>query len=104
MTSDQLQEWLDKLALTELLAVLSAAVDRGDRETIIDCYAEESYDDHGAFPGTCLVRKIKARGGRRPGLRSARTRLYSIRTSSRPHPLDRPHQSGIHDPVAERLD
>ena len=42
MTSDQLQEWLDKLALTELLAVLSAAVDRGDRETITDCNAEES--------------------------------------------------------------
>jgi len=52
MTSDQLQEWVDKLALTELLAVLSAAVDRGDREKIVDCYAEESYDDHGAFKGS----------------------------------------------------
>lgn len=51
-TSDRLQEWLDKLALTELLAVLSAAVDRGDREAIIGCYAEESYDDHGAFKGS----------------------------------------------------
>jgi SnoaL-like domain len=49
---DRLQEWLDKLALTELLAVLSAAVDRGDREAIIACYAEESYDDHGAFKGS----------------------------------------------------
>jgi hypothetical protein len=51
-TSEQLQEWLDKLALNELLAVLSAAVDRGDREAIIGCYAEESYDDHGAFKGS----------------------------------------------------
>jgi len=49
---DQLQRWLDKLALAELLAVLSAAVDRADREAIIDCYAEESYDDHGAFKGS----------------------------------------------------
>jgi SnoaL-like domain len=48
----QLQVWLDKLALTELLAVLSAAVDCGDREAIIDCYAKESYDDHGAFKGS----------------------------------------------------
>jgi hypothetical protein len=42
MTSDRLQGWLDKLALTELLAVLSAAVDRGDRETIIDCSASRT--------------------------------------------------------------
>jgi ketosteroid isomerase-like protein len=52
MTSEPVQRWLDKLALAELLAVLSAAVDRGDREAIIDCYAEESYDDHGAFKGS----------------------------------------------------
>jgi hypothetical protein len=50
--SDQLQHWLDKLALAELLAVLSAAVDRGDRDGIVGCYAEESYDDHGAFKGS----------------------------------------------------
>jgi hypothetical protein len=50
--SDLLQARLDKLALTELVAVLSAAVDRGDREAIIGCYAEESYDDHGAFKGS----------------------------------------------------
>lgn len=50
--SDHLQVWLDKLALTELVAVLSAAVDRGDREAIIGCYAEESCDDHGAFKGS----------------------------------------------------
>jgi SnoaL-like domain len=51
-TGDYMQMWLDKLALTELLAVLSAAVDRGDRDAIIGCYAEESYDDHGAFKGS----------------------------------------------------
>jgi hypothetical protein len=50
--SHHLQAWLDKLALTELVAVLSAAVDRGDREAITGCYAEESYDDHGAFKGS----------------------------------------------------
>jgi SnoaL-like domain len=50
--SDHLHAWLDKLDLTELVAVLSAAVDRGDREAIIGCYAEESYDDHGAFKGS----------------------------------------------------
>jgi hypothetical protein len=51
-TTDQLQTWLDKLALTELVSILSAAVDRGDRDPIIDCYAAESYDDHGAFKGS----------------------------------------------------
>jgi ketosteroid isomerase-like protein len=50
--SDHLHARLDKLALTELVAVLSAAVDRGDREAILGCYAEESYDDHGAFKGS----------------------------------------------------
>jgi SnoaL-like domain len=47
-----MSDWADKLALAELLAVLSAAVDRGDREAIVDCYAEDSYDDHGAFKGS----------------------------------------------------
>ena len=42
----------DKLALTELVAVLSAAVDRADREGIVACYAEDSYDDHGVFKGS----------------------------------------------------
>lgn len=51
-TDDRVRVWLDKLELTELLAVLSAAVDRGDREAIIDCYADGSYDDHGAFKGS----------------------------------------------------
>jgi hypothetical protein len=46
------QAWIDKCALTELVAKLSAAVDRGDKEAVIDCYAEQSYDDHGAFKGS----------------------------------------------------
>jgi hypothetical protein len=46
------QSWTDKCALTELVAKLSAAVDRGDKKAIIDCYAEQSYDDHGAFKGS----------------------------------------------------
>lgn len=46
------KSWIDKCALTELVAKLSAAVDRGDEEAIIDCYAEQSYDDHGAFKGS----------------------------------------------------
>jgi SnoaL-like domain len=50
--AESLQAWLDKLALTELVAVLSAAVDRADREAIIACYAVESFDDHGAFKGS----------------------------------------------------
>jgi ketosteroid isomerase-like protein len=46
------QTLLDKQALAELIAVLSAAVDRGDHEQIVSCYAEDSYDDHGSFKGT----------------------------------------------------
>jgi hypothetical protein len=42
----------DKAAITELLAVLSAAVDRGDHDQIAACYAEPSYDDHGTFKGS----------------------------------------------------
>jgi len=44
--------WLDKLALAELVATLSSAVDRGDSERIVSCYAEDSFDDHGAFKGS----------------------------------------------------
>jgi ketosteroid isomerase-like protein len=44
--------WIDKNELAELVAVLSSAVDRGDRERIVACYAEDSYDDHGVFKGT----------------------------------------------------
>jgi hypothetical protein len=43
---------IDKLQLAELLAVLSSAVDRGDRDRIASCYAESSFDDHGTFKGT----------------------------------------------------
>jgi hypothetical protein len=50
-TTDHLQTWLDKLALTELVSIFAAPVDRGDRDRIIDCYAAESYDDHGALRG-----------------------------------------------------
>ena len=46
------QAWIDKHALAELVAVLSSAVDRADRERIVACYAEESYDDHGTFKGS----------------------------------------------------
>ena len=42
----------DKLALAELVAILSSAVDRGDRERIASCYTEDSWDDHGTFKGT----------------------------------------------------
>ena len=50
--TDQLQGRLDKLTLTALVSILSAAVDRGDRDKVIDCYAPESYDDHGALKGS----------------------------------------------------
>jgi ketosteroid isomerase-like protein len=46
------QSWADKLELAELLAVLSSAVDRGDGDRIARCYAEQSFDDHGAFKGS----------------------------------------------------
>jgi hypothetical protein len=36
--SDQMRTWLDRLAFTELVSILSAAVDRADRDMIIDCY------------------------------------------------------------------
>lgn len=48
----QVQMWVDKCALTELVAKLSAAVDRGDKDAIVDCYTEQSYDDHGVFKGS----------------------------------------------------
>jgi hypothetical protein len=45
------QEWIDKSELAELVAVLSSAMDRGDRQRIAGCYAGESYDDHGVWKG-----------------------------------------------------
>ena len=47
-----LQEWIDKNELSELIAVLSSAMDRGDRDQIIACYTHDSYDDHGTFKGS----------------------------------------------------
>jgi hypothetical protein len=49
---DDLQSWLDKNALAELVAALSSAVDRGDKDRIAAGYADESYDDHGSFNGS----------------------------------------------------
>jgi hypothetical protein len=49
---DDLQAWLDRSELAELVATLSSAVDRGDRERIVACYTEDSHDDHGSFKGT----------------------------------------------------
>lgn len=46
------QVWTDKAELAELLAELSSAVDRADRERIAACYADDSYDDHGTFKGS----------------------------------------------------
>jgi hypothetical protein len=46
------QRSIDKQQLAELLAVLSSAVDRADRDRIATCYSEDSYDDHGTFKGT----------------------------------------------------
>lgn len=46
------QRVVDKFELAELLAVLSSAVDRADRERIAACYAKDSFDDHGTFKGT----------------------------------------------------
>lgn len=42
----------DKIALTELVARLEQAVDRMDREGILACYSERSFDDHGRFRGS----------------------------------------------------
>ena len=50
--AEEIRAWIDKSALTELVAKLSAAIDRADREAIIDCYAPQSYDDHGTFKGS----------------------------------------------------
>lgn len=52
VTAPEVQNWLDKNAITELVAVLSSAVDRADKELIASCYAEQSYDDHGGFKGS----------------------------------------------------
>jgi hypothetical protein len=43
---------IDKQELAELIAILSSAVDRADRDRIASCYTEDSFDDHGTFKGT----------------------------------------------------
>ena len=43
---------IDKQELAELVATLSSAVDRADRDRIASCYTEDSFDDHGTFKGT----------------------------------------------------
>ena len=50
--AEHTQAWVDKSALAELVAKLSAAVDRADKDAIIDCYAPQSFDDHGGFKGS----------------------------------------------------
>jgi hypothetical protein len=50
--AEHTQAWVDKSALAELVAKLSAAVDRADKAAIIDCYAPQSFDDHGGFKGS----------------------------------------------------
>jgi ketosteroid isomerase-like protein len=50
--SADVQLWMDKNELAQLVATVSSAVDRADRERIAACYAEDSYDDHGIFKGS----------------------------------------------------
>lgn len=47
-----MDDLIDKQELAELLAVLSSAVDRADRERIASCYTDDSFDDHGTFKGS----------------------------------------------------
>jgi hypothetical protein len=51
-TSEEIAVWIDKSALTELVARLAAAADRAYKAAIVDCYAPQSYDDHGPFKGS----------------------------------------------------
>lgn len=50
--AEDIRRWVDKCSLTALVAALSAGVDRADKQAIIDCYAQQSYDDHGGFNGS----------------------------------------------------
>jgi hypothetical protein len=51
-STPDLQLIADKLELTELVARLERAVDRKDRDGILACYSERSFDDHGRFRGS----------------------------------------------------
>ena len=48
----EMGNWDDKRELAELVATVSSAMDRGDRDRMAACYAEESFDDHGTFKGS----------------------------------------------------
>jgi hypothetical protein len=50
--TNNVQAWIAKSELAQLVAVLSSAVDRADRARIASCYTEDSYDDHGVFKGS----------------------------------------------------
>lgn len=52
MTKPDLALLADKMELTELVARLERAVDRKDRDGILACYSEKSFDDHGRFRGS----------------------------------------------------
>jgi hypothetical protein len=50
---DQIQELLDKQAITEVLTKYFRSVDRGDVETVRSCYLDGATEDHGGlFEGT----------------------------------------------------
>jgi ketosteroid isomerase-like protein len=67
----ELRALLDKERIRELLARWARAVDRGDNDTIADCYLAESVDSHGAFSGT--GREFAERPMRRSGAMVAKT-------------------------------
>jgi len=52
MGAADIESWIDKNDLSELVARLSSAVDRADRERIASCYTADSFDDHGTFKGS----------------------------------------------------
>lgn len=51
-TSADVQTWIDKSQLAELVGRLSSAIDRGEHDVIVACYAADSWDDHGGFKGS----------------------------------------------------
>lgn len=50
--STGIQVWIDRSELGQLVAALCSAVDRGDRDGIVRCYTDDSWDDHGSFKGS----------------------------------------------------
>lgn len=57
-----LRELWDREKIRELVAKVSRGVDRVHEDVIRACYADDSYDDHGAFKGTGA--EFAARPGR----------------------------------------